>query len=1212
MKLPFYIVFRALGMTSDKEIIECIAPTAGSDSSKNIQQLLEEAYNANVPEDLKPIAESIDSNFICSFISQYISSKTNPNTKQASSDVNISKYIYGNFMDTLDKQFLPHIGTLPEYRIKKLRFLGYLLSQFLKVQLGDLKSTDRDSYKNKRVLAPGISLSKAFKTDFNLTVVRELKNTFTKVFKETSFKDVKIAEKIASSIKTEDLGKALSQSIASGLGSITIKKNSVVNRIDSGLLNRKNDLNYKAALNIIATSGNATATQTVRADEMRRVHPSTFGYRDSSQSAETGEEVGMKGNKACTVEISVSTSSAILKKIILGDSDIINLNNISNEKFSKESLARVFVNGDWIGCCKNEFIIYKKYVNKRRYGDIHPTTTIYTEILQRELHFWTDFGRLLRPLIIVYNNIEEYNEASRKGSPIQFKQWIKLTQEHIIKLQAGVLLMEDLQKERIVEYIAPEEQENLYLSFYKDFIAERNNVLKQFTHVDIEQALLGFVTLSIPLPNHSSVVRNTKGALHRKQSACWFALNYPWMIMKNTVLQYYGQRPIVSCISDNFTYPNGANCIVALADYEGWNQEDSICVKKQAVERGLFNGSLYTYEKSELSQGEQFANPDYSKTMDIKKDANYEFIENGFIRKGTVAQKGYVLVSKTAKLPKKSEKKGSEYTHVDKSLICKNGPVIVEDVLPTKKVDEGGMVKIKLRSIRPIIVGDKLCYTGDHEVYTIYGWKSIKSITKDDMCVVLKDDDSYHIDYEMPTNIYEYSNTEPLIHVKNDDIDLLVTPNHNMYVRGVKSSKYEFKSAQSLMYSYSYYKKSDNYHDLVGEIDISLTDECIKLISYIENVELIKDVYSKLTRKERLYVLCNLKATLTSQEIIDWLEDETFNLGLCLDYTPNKISNNETSNDKTIDYNYWDSLIEFKIKSGETLVSPDDYTIIYPSSPLHEKVYCIEVPTHKIYVRRNGKSVWCSQSSRHGNKGIVALMFNEEDGPYTEEGITPDLIVSSESIPTRMAINQLIDGYISVLAAKKGSLFDATAFKKLDIDEITKELESYGLKYKGNQRMYNGKTGCWFDAKIFITPVCYQRISKFILDDRYAMRTGPVNNTTRQPVDGKNASGGVRIGEMEKDCLTAHGAMRAFHEKWYEDSDGVNIQVCRVCGNRVVANEKQIKYQCKTCGYNADICNVPSSWTANLFLNSLESMGVKTKLELEPFAYQEPEPEENE
>lgn len=242
-------------------------------------------------------------------------------------------------------------------------------------------------------------------------------------------------------------------------------------------------------------------------------------------------------------------------------------------------------------------------------------------------------------------------------------------------------------------------------------------------------------------------------------------------------------------------------------------------------------------------------------------------------------------------------------------------------------------------------------------------------------------------------------------------------------------------------------------------------------------------------------------------------------------------------------------------------------------------------------------------SSRTGNKGICATKVPRCDMPYTEDGLVPDLIVNAHSIPTRMAVNQIIECVLGQLAVRKGSFMDATSFRKIDIDAVVEELKTYGIKYGGHRRMYNGKTGDWIDTLIFIGPTTYQRLQKFVIDEHYATRTGPTSALTRQPLDGKNNDGGLRLGEMEKDVFCAHGTMRALFEKFYKDSDGIDLPICRVCGNRAVVNEKMGIYKCKYCGDNADIVNVASSWVANLFIQEASAMNVKMTMELQQHTY---------
>jgi DNA-directed RNA polymerase beta subunit len=947
-EIPYYLIFRALGMTRDREIVNHIVYGIDNEDpiTKHMLQVLERAFEVEDPK-FGLIRRSTEPTEIIMFIAQKITENaSNINFKK---DENAVKYLNGSILGIIDKYIFPHIGQLQEHRPKKLRFLGHLINKLLRVEMEVLDSTDRDSYKNKRIHAAGTSIAKTFKTDFNFTIVQPCKKHLIKDFKSIPFMQVNLVDSVKAAINSDDLERMLVQGITSGNRTITVKRNEVTNRISSQTLYHKNDLNVKSTLNTINTPNTSASKQNERADEMRRVHPTYLGYIDISQSADTGEKVGMTKQMACTASVCGASRSFLLKKILEEDSDIIPLDDVAPEQITAEKLAKVFVNGDWVGLCRAAHGIAFKYRTKRRYEDIHPFTTIVWEPLIREVHFWTDVGRLVRPLLIVYNNIKKYVTEIRKGNlNYKFRQWIKLRKSHLIGLQEKSITMDDLRKQRIIEYISPEEQENAYLAMNFEILKKHvNDVTHQFTHCDIDQAIFGVVALASPMANHSNATRITMYTNHRKQAAGWFALNWPFRIDKNTFFQYYCELPLVKCFSDSLTYPNGQNCTVALALYTGKGQEDSIIVNGSSVDCGMFTGSHFHYEKTELEKGEQFGNPDFARTMDIKKDAVYEYIENGFIKEGTIVYKGYVLIVKSAKIPKPVD----NYLYVDRSIIYKfDEPAIVEKVVTPRNDEDVLIAKVKLRSYRPLAVGDKL-------------------------------------------------------------------------------------------------------------------------------------------------------------------------------------------------------------------------------------------------------------SSRTGNKGIVACKYDRTDMPYTEDGLVPDLIVNAHSIPTRMAVNQLIECTMAQVAVEEGCHIDATSFKKNDVEGMVKKLESFGIKYGGYRRMFNGMTGDWIDTLIFIGPTSYQRLQKFVVDESYATRAGPTSALTRQPLDGKNNDGGLRIGEMEKDVFCAHGTMRALFEKFYNDSDGIELPICRICGNRAVVNEKVGIYKCKYCGDDADIANVPSSWVASLFMQESSAMNVRLNFTLAPYEY---------
>lgn len=271
------------------------------------------------------------------------------------------------------------------------------------------------------------------------------------------------------------------------------------------------------------------------------------------------------------------------------------------------------------------------------------------------------------------------------------------------------------------------------------------------------------------------------------------------------------------------------------------------------------------------------------------------------------------------------------------------------------------------------------------------------------------------------------------------------------------------------------------------------------------------------------------------------------------------------------------------------------------------KVYCLEIPDthqHVYYSRESNFSppAWTGNSSRSGQKSTVGLAMRDSDMPSTIDGMKPSIIINPHGIPSRMTIGQLIESQVSTLCAAKSATMDATIFKKIDIESVATELEGLGLDRYGYRRMFNGITGEYIDCEIFIGPTYYQRLQKFTIDTIYSVSGGPSDAITYQPLDGKASGGGLRIGEMERDCLVSHGSARFMSEKYFAHSDGYTEYVCR-CGKSAVVNIGKGIYQCKYCKANASIAALPTSWSSKLFIQELEMLGVGIKRMPEPFTY---------
>ena len=187
-------------------------------------------------------------------------------------------------------------------------------------------------------------------------------------------------------------------------------------------------------------------------------------------------------------------------------------------------------------------------------------------------------------------------------------------------------------------------------------------------------------------------------------------------------------------------------------------------------------------------------------------------------------------------------------------------------------------------------------------------------------------------------------------------------------------------------------------------------------------------------------------------------------------------------------------------------------------------------------------------ASRHGQKGTVGMTYRHEDMPFTSEGIIPDIIVNPHAIPSRMTIGHLVECLLSKVGALRGEEGDATPFMELEIDEISQELHEMGYEKRGTEVMYSGHTGLHLDARIFVGPTYYQRLKHMVDDKIHARSRGPLQKLVRQPMEGRAAEGGLRFGEMERDCLISHGAANFLRDRLFVNSDMFRVHVCAGCG----------------------------------------------------------------
>ena len=330
---------------------------------------------------------------------------------------------------------------------------------------------------------------------------------------------------------------------------------------------------------------------------------------------------------------------------------------------------------------------------------------------------------------------------------------------------------------------------------------------------------------------------------------------------------------------------------------------------------------------------------------------------------------------------------------------------------------------------------------------------------------------------------------------------------------------------------------------------------------------------------------------------------------------------------KGIKYGNYDKINENGIIPENTLIEDRDI-IISKIQPIKDarndhtkttkyvdqsRIYRTSEDTYvdKNYIERNGDGYsFCKVriravrkpvigdkfSSRHGQKGTIGNIIPEENMPFMSNGVKPDLIINPHAIPSRMTIAQLKETLLGKVLIELGLFGDGTSFGNLEVKDICKKLQSLGYESHGNELLYNGLTGEQLETSIFIGPAYYQRLKHMVSDKQHSRAIGPMVNLTRQPAEGRSRDGGLRYGEMERDCMCSHGASRFNKGRLYDASDAFSVNVCKKCGMMAAYNNEKHIHHCRTCDNRTDFAYVEIPYACKLLFQELISMNIAPRI----------------
>ena len=695
--IPLFIVMRALGVLSDKKIIETVI----LDLDKNAGMM--ELFIPSIHDTHQIYTQSNALNFIKEFTKEKTVVKV---------------------LDILSNLFLPHVGEMNF--IDKAYYLGYMVMKMLKVYTKEEKATDRDSFKFKRVELSGTLMYDLFKEYYTLQQHAIYKKIDKEYYYHTGqYQDEQFINLIMNNFKTffhdRDVETGFRKAFKGNWGAQSHTKK-------AGVVQDLNRLSYNSAISQ-RRKLNLPLDASAKVVGPRLLHGSQWGYIDPVDTPDGGN-VGLHKHLAISTKISTAISSKPIIKWLRINTSMKLLTETTCNFISKNT--KLFVNGSWIGISLDPRNMIDKFKFHRRIGCIPIYISINWDYKENSIFIFSDPGRLTRPIFYigdnrkasiydkdivskVVNNQFTWNELISGFSNKKTSFDINKNQFHKVeKLYEGVSA-DNLEKNKaVIDYIDVSEESNAYIALENEDFSKTNH-----THLEIHPSLiLGVMGQQVIYPANNQLPRDLFSCGQSKQAVSMYSTNYQLRIDKMGVILNYGQIPLVKTryleYINQERNPYGENVIVAIGVYGGYNVEDSILFNKGSIDRGLFRTTYFnSYESREESTkvsgsliDSKFCNIEKQvNVMGLKPGYDYSHLdENGMIKENTQLNDKMIVIGKTTvdttdptvSLDSSSGTKKGQLGFVDKTFITEG--------------EEGFRIaKVRIREERIPAIGDKFC-----------------------------------------------------------------------------------------------------------------------------------------------------------------------------------------------------------------------------------------------------------------------------------------------------------------------------------------------------------------------------------------------------------------------------------------------------------------------------------------------------------------------